>query len=361
MNALSLSTRLGTELHGGSGPRVGGLLNAPAREALGHLARETPASSRRHVLDLDDFSCEEIARVLDVAVEMKQRLVGRAERLSALGGELVANVFYEPSTRTRVSFELAAKALGADVINFNASASSVEKGETLLDTVRTLQAMGVSTLVMRHREAGAPYLVASRLGVRVVNAGDGCHAHPTQALLDLFTIRGRFGRLAGLRVAIVGDILHSRVARSNLWGLSKVGAEVVVCGPPTLLPASPMQDRLFPWNVRLEHRLEAALEGADVVIALRLQRERQEAGLLPSVREYTTHYGITPERLRLAQPDALLMHPGPVNEGVEISADATHGPLSAIDEQVSNGVAVRMGLLYLLCADSTSAASGASR
>jgi aspartate carbamoyltransferase catalytic subunit len=274
-------------------------------------------------------------------------------------------MFYEPSTRTRVSFELAAKALGADTVSVTATGSSVSKGESLIDTLRTLQALGADTVVIRHPQAGAPYVVADQVAASVVNAGDGWHAHPTQALLDLFTIKERLGRVAGLRVAIVGDILHSRVARSNLWGLTRMGAQVVLCGPPTLLPPSSFgparQARVDglgseasppigppPWPVEVEYRLDRALEGADVVMALRLQTERQADGLLPSVREYVRLYGLTEERLTRAKPGALVMHPGPMNEGVEIDPRVARSAQSVIEDQVTNGVAVRMALLYLL-------------
>jgi aspartate carbamoyltransferase catalytic subunit len=228
-----------------------------------------------------------------------------------------------------------------------ASASSVTKGESLIDTIRTLQALGADFVVMRHHQAGAPYVVAEEVSASVINAGDGWHAHPTQALLDLFTIRERLGRIAGLRVAIVGDILHSRVARSNLWGLTLMGANVVLCGPPTLLPSSSFCDGL-PWNVDRTYQLDEALEGADVVMLLRMQTERQSGGLFPSVREYVRTYGLTEERLARAKPGAVVMHPGPMNEGVEIDPRVARGPQSVIEAQVTNGVAVRMALLYLL-------------
>ena len=264
-------------------------------------------------------------------------------------------LFYEDSTRTRASFELAGKVLGADVINISSSGSSVQKGETLLDTVRTIQATGADLLVLRHGASGAPYLAAREVSCRVVNAGDGWHAHPSQALLDAYTIRSRLGDVRGKKIVIVGDIAHSRVARSNLWGLSALGAEVLVCGPPTLLPfgfdgrtdRNGAEERDFP-PVRVEHNLDRAVEGADVVMALRLQRERQQSGLLPSLREYSRLYQVTAERLARAKPDVIVLHPGPMNEGVEISAEVAHGARSLIEEQVANGVAVRMAILYLL-------------
>ena len=304
---------------------------------------------RRHILDLDDWEPGEVVQVLDTAASMKQILARPVKKLPTLRGKTIVTAFYEASTRTRISFEVAAKILGADAVNMTATASSVTKGESLLDTVRTLQAIGADIVVMRHPQSGAPWVVADRVKASIVNGGDGWHAHPTQALLDLFTIRERLGRVDGLKVTILGDVLHSRVARSDLWGLSLLGADVTVCGPPTLLP----RDRVvapetLPWRLCVQERIEPALEGADVVMALRLQRERQHSGLIPSVREYCKLYALTTERLALAQPGALVMHPGPMNEGVEISPDVAHGVQSVIEEQVTNGVAVRMALLYLL-------------
>jgi aspartate carbamoyltransferase catalytic subunit len=304
---------------------------------------------RKDVLDLNDFTAAEIEQVLRTADAMREILTRPIKRVPALRGKTVVNLFFEPSTRTRVSFELAAKALSADVVNISASGSSVEKGESLVDTVRTLQALGADVVVMRHSQSGAPYLVAQQVQASVINAGDGWHAHPTQALLDLYTVREHFGRIAGLRVVIVGDILHSRVARSNVWGFTRLGAHVVLCGPPTLLP--PLDGHTDGYGlppVAVCTDLEAALEGADVVMALRLQRERQQAGLLPSLREYIARYQITAERLRRTAPHAIVMHPGPLNEGVEIAPDVARSDRSVIEQQVTNGVAVRMALLYLL-------------
>ncbi len=306
-------------------------------------------SGRAHVLDLDDFTAGEIEAVLQNTAAMKEILRRPVGKVPALRGKTVVNVFYEASTRTRVSFELAAKNLGADVVSVAASTSSVTKGESLLDTVRTLRALGADLVVIRHSEAGAPYLVARHVDAHVINAGDGWHAHPTQALLDLFTIRERLGRIAGLKIVILGDILHSRVARSNAWGLARMGARVVFCGPPTLMP--PGTGERYggsPWQVEVELDPAVALDGADVVMALRLQRERQTGGLLPSLREYSRVYGLNRDRLALAKPGALIMHPGPMNEGVEIEPDVAHSLESAIEQQVTNGVAVRMALLYLL-------------
>lgn len=304
---------------------------------------------RRHVLDLDDWEPGEIVQVLDTAASMKEILARPIKKVPTLRGKTVVTAFYEASTRTRISFEVAAKVLSADAVNMTASSSSVSKGESLLDTVRTLQAIGADIVVMRHPQSGAPWVVADQVDAAIVNGGDGWHAHPTQALLDLFTLRERVGRVAGLRVTILGDVLHSRVARSGIWGLTKLGAEVTVCGPPTLLPRDWVADPTgLPWPIRVEERIEPALEGADVVMALRLQLERQHAGLIPSIREYCRLYGLTTARLRQHAPAALVMHPGPMNEGIEIAPDVAHGPQSLIEAQVTNGVAVRMALLYLL-------------
>jgi aspartate carbamoyltransferase catalytic subunit len=303
--------------------------------------------TRRHVLDLDDFSADEIETVLDAAKAMKTVLSRPIKKVPTLRGKTVVTLFYEASTRTRVGFEVAAKALGADTVSVAASTSSVTKGESLIDTIRTLQALGADCVVMRHHQAGAPYVVANEVTASVINAGDGWHAHPTQALLDLFTIQERLGRVAGVRVAIIGDVLHSRVARSNLWGLSKLGAQVVLCGPPTLLPRPAFGDGL-PWKFETTYRMDEALAGADVVMMLRMQTERQAGGLVPSIREYVRTYGLTEQRLARARPGALVMHPGPMNEGVEIDPRVARSAQSAIEAQVTNGVAVRMALLYLL-------------
>jgi aspartate carbamoyltransferase catalytic subunit len=317
------------------------------------LSRPSPAvhararQPRRNVLDLDDFSTDEIAAVLENASAMKDVLRRPIKKVPTLRGKTLVTLFYEASTRTRVGFEVAAKALGADTVSVSSSTSSVTKGESLIDTIRTLQALGADFVVMRHHQAGAPYLVADEVSASVINAGDGWHAHPTQALLDLFTIQERLGRIEGLRVAIVGDILHSRVARSNLWGLTRMGANVVLCGPPTLLPVAGWCDGL-PWTVDRTYHLHEALADADVIMVLRMQLERQSGGLFPSVREYVKTYGLTEERLARAKPGALVMHPGPMNEGVEIDPRVARGVQSVIETQVTNGVAVRMALLYLL-------------
>ncbi len=308
---------------------------------------------RRHLLDLDDWTPDELRTMLDAAAGMREIMRRRERKLDTLRGIVLVNLFYENSTRTRVSFELAGKRLGADVVNVTASASSVTKGESLRDTVRTLQALGAGIVVVRSGQSGAPDLIARAIDGAVINAGDGAHAHPSQALLDLFTLEDHLGAVAGKRVAIVGDILHSRVARSNVWSLTAMGAAVVLSGPPTLLPSSaaalyasrPVPGTGEPRRVSVEPRIERALEGADAVMVLRLQRERQQSGLLPSLREYSRHYGLTAARLALAQPGAPVLHPGPMNEGVEIAPEVASGPASVIEEQVTNGVAVRMAIL----------------
>jgi aspartate carbamoyltransferase catalytic subunit len=313
-------------------------------------ATQTGWSSRRHLLDLDDFAPGEIAAVLDTAEGMLEVLGRDIKKVPSLRGKVVMTLFYEPSTRTRVSFEQAGKLLSADVINISASGSSAEKGESLLNTALTLQAMRADLIVVRHQHSGAPYFMARHLAnTGVVNAGDGRHAHPTQALLDLFTMRRHLGSLQGAKVVIVGDVLNSRVARSDIWGLVAAGARVVLSGPATLLPPASSSSDGYPLaQVEIAPDLDAAIEGADVVMALRLQKERQEGGMLPSLREYTRRWQVNDERLRSAKPGALLMHPGPINEGVEISSALAHGTASRIEEQVTNGVAVRMAILYLL-------------
>jgi aspartate carbamoyltransferase catalytic subunit len=313
---------------------------------------ETPHPARRqHVLDLDDFSRSEIEEVMQNTSVMKEVLERDIKKVPALRGKSVVTLFLEPSTRTRVSFEHAGKILSADVINVTGTGSSAEKGESLYNTALTLQAMNADIIVIRHPHSGAPHFLARYLDACVINAGDGSHAHPTQALLDLYTIQTRLGRIEGVKVAIVGDILYSRVARSNLWGLTKMGARVVLCAPPTLLPPDFIGGSRMPEehpfaSIETETSVERALDGADVVMALRLQHERQEAGHLPSIREYSRMYGITADRLKLASADVLVMHPGPMNEGVEIDTEVAHGARSVIEEQVTNGVAVRMALLY---------------
>lgn len=325
-------------------------VDAQTGPTAGHARANEPWVGRRHVLDLDDFSREEIEQVFETADEMKEVLARPIPRLPTLRGRSIVNLFYEASTRTRVSFEVSAKNLGADVVNVSASGSSVEKGETLVDTVRTLRALGADLLVVRHKDSGAPYTVAQHTDISVVNAGDGTHAHPTQALLDAYTIREHFGRLDGLRVLIVGDIAHSRVARSGAWAFSTLGAQVTFCGPPTLLPPTMLRVNGggTAWPVHASLDLDSAIEDVDVVMPLRVQLERQEGGRLASLREYARDYGINRARLERAAPDAILMHPGPMNEGVEVDPDVAHGDRSVIQEQVTNGVAIRMAVIYLL-------------
>jgi aspartate carbamoyltransferase catalytic subunit len=298
---------------------------------------------RKDLLAIRDLEVDELRLLLDTAESFKEVGGREIKKVPTLRGRTVVNLFFEPSTRTRSSFELAAKRLSADVINVTSSSSSVLKGETLLDTAKNLEAMGTDVIVVRHGEAGTPALLARQLRCSVINAGDGAHEHPTQALLDLSTILERKGRIEGLTVAIVGDVRHSRVARSNLWGLTKLGATVRLAGPPTIVPPE-----LKDFGAQIHHALDPALEGADVVMALRLQLERQGAGFFPSLREYSRLWGITRDRLQRAAPDVLVMHPGPVNRGVELAPDVADGLSSVILGQVANGIAVRMAALYLL-------------
>src|SRR6266705_3967278 len=303
----------------------------------------TMSLKRKDLLSLAQLSVDEIRLILQTADSFKEVTGREIKKVPTLRGKTVVNLFFEPSTRTRTSFELAAKRLSADVINFAASASSVVKGETLLDTARIIEAMQADFIILRHPAAGAPNILARLLRASVINAGDGGHEHPTQALLDLYTLREKKRAFKGLRVAIVGDIAHSRVARSNIYALVKMGAEVRVAGPPTMMPQE--IERL---GVTLFHNLDEALRGVDVIMMLRLQLERQGIALFPGIREYATCYGLTPERLRMASPDVLVMHPGPINRGVEISPEDADSDSSVILDQVTNGVAVRMAVLYLL-------------
>ena len=324
---------------------VGGSLDAPPDPAA-------VAWRHRHLLDVDVLTETDLDLVMRTTDAMREVLTRPIAKVPALRGKQVTILFYEASTRTRVSFEVAAKNLSADVVNIAAATSSVSKGESLVDTVRTVEALGAQMLVMRHSVSGAPYLAAEIFGGSVLNGGDGWHAHPTQALLDLYTMRERLpgGSLAGRKVAILGDVLHSRVARSNIWTLTAAGADLWLCGPATLLRG------FEAWAARgaagrrfhVTASVDEALRDADVVMALRIQRERMSAGLLPSLREYAARYGLTRDRLAMARPGALVMHPGPMNEGVEIAPDVAAGAQSVITDQVTNGVAVRMALLYLL-------------
>jgi len=312
---------------------------------------------RKDLLGIEDLSAEEILLILDTASSFKEVAARPIKKVPTLRGRTVMNLFFESSTRTRASFEIAEKRLSADSVSFGSvSGSSVSKGETLLDTARTLEAMAPDILVMRHASSGAPHFIARMCKSSVVNAGDGMHEHPTQALLDAFTIRERKGKLQGLRVAIVGDIVHSRVARSNLWLLTKLGAEVVLAGPPTLMP--PGIERL---GARVTRSVDEAVEGVDVVMMLRIQTERLSGHDFPSAREYFRLFGLTAERLARARSDAILMHPGPMNRGVEIDSSVADGPESVILDQVTNGVAVRMAVLYLLSGGATEAGHAPSR
>lgn len=317
------------------------------------MTQSTPLS-HKHLLGLEDLSAEELTLILDHAGSMKTVFTRSVKKVPTLLGKTVCTLFFENSTRTRTSFEIAAKRLSADVVGFNVSTSSVAKGESLLDTARTIQAMGVDYVIMRHACPGAPHLLSERLNMSVINAGDGAHEHPTQGLLDTFTIREKRGSIAGQTVAIVGDILHSRVARSDIYALTKLGAKVRLVGPKTLIP------RYFEkLGCEIHHSLESGIKDADVINLLRIQLERQRANLFPGIREYRLLYGVDKERLKLAKPDVLIMHPGPVNRGVEISQEVADGPHSVINEQVTNGIAVRMAVLYLLAAGQNPAAEAA--
>ena len=299
--------------------------------------------TKKDLLDLYDLSRDEILHILNTAEEFKKVSQRNVKKVPALRGRTVVNLFVEPSTRTRVSFELAEQRLSADIINMNADVSSFRKGETLLDTLKNIQALQADIVVIRHQATGAPNFLARELNMGVVNAGDGAHSHPTQALLDIFTIREKKGRIEGLNVVIVGDILHSRVARSNVWGLIKLGANVTFAGPATLVPREFEQ-----IGVRVCHNLKDALADADVINLLRIQLERQQRGYFPSLGEYSRFFGIHPETLRHIKRDALIMHPGPINRGVEIDSAVADGPQSVILEQVTNGLAVRMAVLFLV-------------
>jgi aspartate carbamoyltransferase catalytic subunit len=297
----------------------------------------------RHLLGLEGVSADDIGLILDTTISFKEILSRKIPKVPTLRGVTVVNLFYEASTRTRISFELAEKRLSADTVNFSASGSSVAKGESLKDTVWNIEAMNIDMVVIRHQAAGAPHYLSTCCKSTIINAGDGAHEHPTQALLDMYTIREKYGRIEGLKIVIVGDIKHSRVARSNIWGLLTMGAEVAVCGPRTLLPVE-----MEKFGVAVYDDLDEALRGADVVNILRIQKERQKTGLLPSLREYSRYYGITRDRLKNLNENFSIMHPGPMNRGVEISSEVAEGPYSVILPQVTNGVAVRMALLYLL-------------
>ncbi len=310
----------------------------------------------RHLLGLKGLDAATLTALLDTAESFKEIAARPIRKVPALRGKTVINLFFEPSTRTRTSFEMAAKWLSADAINIAASTSSVQKGETLVDTARNLEAMRPDVIVVRHPAAGAPHLLASVVRQAIINAGDGANEHPSQGLLDAMTIRERKGRIAGLKVAILGDIAHSRVARSNLYALTTLGAEVHLAGPPTLMP--PGIERL---GAKVHTRPEPAIEGADVVMVLRLQLERMTRSFVPSVREYARFWGLDRRKLEHARPDVLVMHPGPMNRGVEIASDVADGPFSVILDQVTNGVAVRMALLYLLAGGAEAATAAGER
>ncbi len=296
---------------------------------------------KRHILGISDLSSQDIIQVLKTAESMKVVSTRNVKKVPTLKGITVVNLFFEPSTRTRASFEIAEKRLSADVLNLSLNQSSVQKGETLLDTTKNLKSMGASIIVIRHPMSGAPWLLAKELDCSIINAGDGSHEHPSQSLIDLFTVKEIKKNIKGLNVVIVGDILHSRVARSNIWGFNKLGANVSVVGPPTVIP-----EDITELNVKKHYCIEDSLDGADVIIMLRIQRERQNRNLFPSMREYSKFYGLTKERLDLAKDDAIVMHPGPINRGIELSSEIADNAKSVILEQVSNGIAVRMAMLY---------------
>lgn len=306
-------------------------------------ANKSPDSKKKHILGLEEMTPEEITHILDTAVSMKEVSSREVKKVPVLKGTTVVNLFLEPSTRTRASFEIAEKRLSADVLNFSLSQSSIVKGETLLDTARNLEAMGASIIVIRHSMSGAPWFLARELNSSIINAGDGSHEHPSQALLDLFTVRERKKRIRGIKILIVGDILHSRVARSNIWGFGKLGAEVRVAGPPTMIPP-----KIEEMGAKVYFSLTEAIRGVDVIMMLRIQSERQEGAIFPSLREYSKFYGLTRERLALADDDVLVMHPGPINRGVELASEVADCSRSVILDQVANGIAVRMAMLYVV-------------
>jgi aspartate carbamoyltransferase catalytic subunit len=302
------------------------------------------AWTHRHLLDLERLAPDEISLLLDTARLFKEATGGCRQKLSVLTGRTVVNLFFENSTRTRTSFALAARRLGADVVDFSASTSSLSKGESFIDTARNLEAMGIDAVVVRHGTPGTPHLLAQHLGVGVINAGDGPHEHPTQGLLDIFSIREHVGDLRGVTVGLVGDISHSRTARSNLWGLTKLGAKVILCGPPTLV-----SERWREFGVEVSYDLDDIVPRCDVLNLLRIQFERQNTRPFPSVREYAHLYAMTGERLKRARKDLLILAPGPINRGVEVTADVADCPQSLILDQVTNGLAVRMAVLWLIC------------
>ena len=299
--------------------------------------------TRHDLIDLQDFSREEIELILETAKSFREVSTRDVKKVPALRGKTIVMLFFEPSTRTRVSFELAAKRLSADTINIAVSSSSLAKGESILEMARNVEAMNIDMIIVRHKSSGVPKILADGLKASIVNAGDGCRSHPTQALLDMFTIKEKLGRIEGLNVAIIGDVLHSRVARSNIWGLTKMGAHVTVCGPSTLMPPG-----IEKMGVSVSYSLDDVIPKADVLMLLRLQKERQEDKFLPSIREYAKVFGINREKLKKAKEGVLIMHPGPTNRGIELSADIADSEYSVILDQVTNGVAILMAILYLL-------------
>lgn len=298
---------------------------------------------RKHLLGMEDLEAEEINLILDTAESFKEISTRAIKKVPTLRGKTIVNLFFEPSTRTRTSFEIAAKRLSADTINFAISSSSVSKGETLIDTARNIEAMNPDIIVIRHSAGGAPYLLTKYVNSSIINAGDGAHEHPSQALLDMLTVKEHKGKLEGLKLAIIGDISHSRVARSNIFGFTKMGAEVRVAGPATLIPVG-----IDKMGVKVFYRVEKAIEGVDVIMMLRIQLERQKGELFPTLREYSRFFALDLKKLRLARENVIIMHPGPINRGIEISPEVADSPYSVILDQVTNGVAVRMALLYLL-------------
>jgi aspartate carbamoyltransferase catalytic subunit len=297
---------------------------------------------RKDLIGLEDLSKEEIEIILNVAESFKDVSTRSVKKVPALRGKTVVNLFFEPSTRTRTSFELAAKRLSADVLSFDVSSSSVSKGETIVDTAKNIEAMKVDCFIVRHSISGAPLIISKNVSSSVINAGDGCHEHPTQALLDLFTVREKFGKIKGIRISIIGDILHSRVARSNIWGFKKLGAEVIICGPPPLIPKD-----IEKTGVKVTFDINEAIENVDIVYLLRLQKERQKENYLPSLNEYSFLYGIDEERYEKIKERTFIMHPGPMNRGIEIKSEVAEKDTSLILQQVTNGIAVRMAVLYL--------------
>lgn len=320
-------------------PRAAGTAQAPI-----HMTKPKFTWIRKHLLTLEELEPVEIELILDTAAGFTEVNQRKRKLVPVLKGKAVVNLFFEPSTRTKTSFSLAAKRLSADTVDFTTTTSSLSKGETFIDTAKNIEAMGMDIMVIRHATSGAPLLLSQHVKCGVINAGDGAHEHPTQGLLDAFTIRQRKGKIAGLTVGLVGDIAHSRVARSNIQALTKLGAKVVVCGPPTLIPRD-----IRSLGVEVEFNLDKLLPRLDVVNLLRIQFERQRHGLFPSIGEYAALYGMNGSRMKFCKPDALILAPGPINRGIEMTPDVADGPNSAILDQVTNGVAVRMAVLYLLC------------